>query len=219
MTTETMSSADKQLIHFYTRREEVANAITHGVGILAALAAIPILCVSAREQGALSITSVLIYAATLLAMYLFSTVYHILRDDRWKLFFRRLDYCSIYLLIAGTYTPLLILTVGGKLGWGTLIALWCIALFGIAVKCFTMKECGGLSLYLYLTMGWGGIVCMKSLWTGMTPVGIFCMFSGGLAYTLGIIFFLNERQYSHTLWHLFVLAGTILHFLMVLTLL
>ncbi|MDD3886129.1 MAG: hemolysin III family protein [Victivallaceae bacterium] len=209
----------ERVINFYSRREEVANAATHGFGICAALAAIPILCVFAYGLGARTVISVLVYAVTLLAMYIFSTAYHIACDDRWKLFLRRLDYCSIYLLIAGTYTPLLALTVGGMLGWGILIGLWVTAAFGIVVKCFTMKECGGLSLYLYLAMGWGGIACMKALLTGMTSAGIFCMFAGGLAYTIGIIFFLNERQYSHTLWHLFVMLGTMLHFIMVLTLL
>lgn len=209
----------KRVINFYSRREEVANAATHGLGVCAALAAIPILCVFAYGLGARTIICVLVYAVTLLAMYSFSTAYHISCDNRWKLFLRRLDYCSIYLLIAGTYTPLLALTVGGILGWGILTVLWVTAAFGIAVKCLTMKECGGLSLYLYIAMGWGGIACMKALWVGMTSTGIFCMFAGGLAYTVGIIFFLNERPYSHTLWHLFVMLGTILHFIMVLTLL
>ncbi|MDD3154390.1 MAG: hemolysin III family protein [Victivallaceae bacterium] len=209
----------ERVINFYSRREEVANAVTHGLGVCAALAAIPILCVSAHGLGARTVISVLIYAVTLLAMYSFSTAYHISCDNRWKLFLRRLDYCAIYLLIAGTYTPLLGLTVGGKLGWGILAGIWGIAAFGIVVKCFTMKEFGGLSLYLYIAMGWGGIACIKALWTGMTPAGISCMFAGGLAYMIGIIFFLKERQYSHTLWHLFVMLGTILHFIMVLTLL
>ncbi len=207
------------VINFYSRREEIANTITHGLGILIALAAIPILCVSACDSGVRSLLTVLTYGITLLAMYLFSTIYHGVCNQRWKRFFRRLDYCAIYLLIAGTYTPLLLLTVGGKLGWGVLIGLWSLAAIGIALKCITMKNCGGLSLYLYLTMGWCGIFCMRSLWTGLSSTGVFCMFAGGLAYTVGIIFFLSNRPYSHTLWHLFVLAGTLFHFLMVLTLL
>lgn len=201
------------LIHFYSRHEERLNAISHGLGGLAALGGIFILAISARSSGAMMLGSVLIYGATLLTMYLASTFYHAARSDRWKIFFRKLDHCAIYLLIAGTYTPLMLLAVGGTKGWSVLIAVWTAAVLGIIVKCFTLKDYRGLSLYFYLLMGWLCVLCIHPLWLGMSAAGMACLIAGGVFYTAGVFFFISERPYFHAIWHLFVLAGTTSHFL------
>ena len=200
------------LIHFYSPGEELANAITHGFGALVVFGGVVSLSIAACASGPLRLTSVLIYGVSLLAMYLASTLYHAARNDRVKLFFRRMDYCAIYLLIAGTYTPLMLLAVGGAWGWGILIAVWTLAGIGIAVKCFTMRECGGLSLYLYLVMGWLCMLCIRSLFVALPTMGLLCLIAGGVFYTAGVYFFRQERPFAHTIWHFFVLAGSTLHF-------
>lgn len=208
------SSSAETLIHFYSRHEERLNAISHGLGSLAALGGLVMLTITARSSGnTLRLGSVLIYGASLLAMYLASTFYHAARSDRWKLFFRKLDHCAIYLLIAGTYTPLMLLAVGGAKGWGVLIAVWTAAVLGIIVKCFTLRDYRGLSLYFYLLMGWLCVLCIHSLWLGMSGAGMACLIAGGVFYTAGVFFFISERPYFHAIWHVFVLAGTTSHFL------
>jgi len=207
--------AAEAVIHFYTPQEEFLNAVTHGFGSLAVIAGVIALIIFAGSAGTPAISAVSIYGFTLLAMYLSSTLYHAVTNDRWKLFFRRLDYCSIYLLIAGTYTPLMLLAVGGAWGRGILIAVWSLAAIGITIKCFTMKECGGLSLYLYLIMGWLCLLCIRTLFCGMSTPAIALLITGGAFYTAGIFFFTSNRPYRHAVWHFFVLGGTISHFLMV----
>ncbi len=207
--------SEETLINFYSPREELVNTVTHGFGAVVVLTGIVLLGMSAHASGTLMLISVMIYGFSLLSMYVASTLYHAATNDRAKLFFRRLDYCSIYLLIAGTYTPLMLLAVGGAWGWGILIAVWMLAGIGIAIKCFTMKECGGLSLYLHLLMGWLCLLCIRSLFSGLTTLGLVCMIAGGVFYMAGILFFLDERPYRHTIWHLFVLAGTSSHFITV----
>lgn len=204
--------AAETLINFYSPREELLNTISHGLGAVAVLTGIVILGMAAHASGTLMLISVLIYSFSLLTMYVSSTIYHAAKDDRMKLFFRRLDYCSIYLLIAGTYTPLMLSAVGGAWGWGILIAVWALAGIGIVIKCFSMKEYGGLSLYLHLIMGWLCVLCIRSLFSGLTTAGLICLIAGGLFYMAGIVFFLDERPYRHAIWHLFVLAGTTSHF-------
>lgn len=207
--------SEETLINFYSPREELINTITHGLGTVVVLTGIVLLGMSAHASGTLMLISVMIYGFSLLTMYVASTLYHAATNDRAKLFFRRLDYCSIYLLIAGTYTPLMLFAVGGAWGWGILIAVWTLAGIGIIIKCFTMKECGGLSLYLHLLMGWLCLLCIRSLFSGLTTLGLICMIAGGVFYMAGILFFLDERPYRHAIWHLFVLAGTSSHFITV----
>ncbi len=202
-------------INFYSLREEFWNALTHGFGGLAVLIGMIFLGWSAYGSGLKIFIPVLIYGCSLFALYMASTFYHAVSNARWKLFFRRMDYCAIYLLIAGTYTPLMLFAVGGPWGLGILIAVWCLAGIGITVKCLTMKECGGLSLYLYLIMGWLCVLCIRSLFLGLSTPGMSYLVAGGVFYSAGIFFFLSERPYFHSIWHLFVLLGTSCHFLMV----
>lgn len=206
------------LLNFYTRKEERANALTHAAGALVAVAGLVLLGILAGRAGWLPLTAAMIYGGTLLAMYLSSTVYHAVCDDRWKLFFRRMDHCAIYLLIAGTYTPLMLLAVGGWKGWTLLSVTWGLAVAGIAVKCVSMKSFYGLSLVLYLGMGWLCVLIVRTLIAGMTTAGFAFLVAGGLLYSFGVIFYLINRPYSHTVWHLFVMGGSFMHYLMVLQL-
>ncbi|WP_217705015.1 hemolysin III family protein [Victivallis sp. Marseille-Q1083] len=201
--------------NFYSPNEEIANTITHAVGLFAGIGGLIALFVAALPAKPLTMTVFLIYGLSLLSMYLASTAYHAVRNDRVKLCCRRLDHCSIYLLIAGTYTPLLMLAVGGGSGLALLIVMWSIAAVGIVVKCFTLENCYGLSVLLYLAMGWLSLIVIRSLIVGLSTTGLALLVAGGLVYTFGIIFFLSNRPYSHTVWHLFVLCGSSLHFLMI----
>lgn len=206
------------LLNFYTREEERANALTHAAGALIAVAGLIVLGFLAGRSGWLALTATMIYGGTLLAMYLASTAYHATRNDRWKLFCRRMDHCAIYLLIAGTYTPLMLLAVGGWKGWTLLSVSWGLAVAGIAVKCISMKSFYGLSLMLYLCMGWLCLLIVRTLIAVMTTAGFTFLVAGGLFYSLGVIFYLIDRPYSHTVWHLFVMGGSVMHYLMVIQL-
>lgn len=203
------------LLNFYTRKEERANALTHAAGALATVAGLVVLAVLAGRAGWLALTAAMIYGVTLLSMYLASTVYHAVRNDRVKMFCRRLDHCAIYLLIAGTYTPLMLLAVGGWKGWTMLSVTWGLAVAGIAVKCVSMKSFYGLSLMLYLCMGWMCVLVIRTLIAEMTMAGFAFLVAGGLLYSFGVIFYLINRPYSHTVWHLFVMGGSAMHYLMV----
>ncbi len=206
------------LLKHYSRGEERANALTHAVGALIAASGLVGLGILAGRTGWLALTATTIYGGTLLAMYLSSTIYHAVRDERWKLFFRRLDHCAIYLLIAGTYTPLMLLAVGGWKGWTRLSITWALAVTGISVNCVSMKRFHGVSLALYLCMGWLCVLVIRTLIASMTTAGFAFLIAGGLFYTFGVIFYLIKRPYSHMVWHLFVMGGSIMHFLMVIQL-
>ena len=206
------------LLNFYTRKEERANALTHAAGALVAVAGLIVLGVLAGRAGGLVLTATMIYGGTLLAMYLSSTAYHAVRGNRLKMFCRRMDHCAIYLLIAGTYTPLMLLAVGGWTGWTLLSVSWGLAVAGIAVKCVSMKSFHGLSLILYLCMGWLCVLIIRTLIAEMTTAGFVFLVAGGLCYSFGVIFYLINRPYSHTVWHLFVMGGSALHYLMVIQL-
>lgn len=206
------------LLNFYTRKEELANTITHAAGAGMAAFGLIVLGILAGRAGWLFFTATMIYGGTLLSMYLASTAYHAARNDKWKMFYRRMDHCAIYLLIAGTYTPLMLFAVGGSKGWILLSVTWFLAVAGIAVKCVSMKSFYGLSLILYLCMGWLCILVIRTLIAGITTEGFFFLVAGGALYSFGIIFYLINRPYSHTVWHLFVMGGSTMHYLMVLQL-
>lgn len=148
-------------------------------------------------------------------MYLASSLYHAAANERQKRLLRRADHCSIYLLIAGTYTPLMLLAVGGNWGRWMLIAVWLLALIGIAVKCFSVTKFKKISLVLYLIMGWLCLLCIRQIFAGLSTPAIVLLITGGVFYTVGILFYINHRPYAHAVWHLFVLGGTISHFFMV----
>jgi hemolysin III len=202
-----------------TLGEEVANSISHGLGLLLAIAGLPILIVSALRSG--STTAVVgsaIFGASAILLYLASTLYHAVPHRRVKQILQRLDHAAIYLLIAGTYTPIALGVLRGTWGWSLLGVIWSLALLGVVFKLVVGARFHRLSTALYVATGWAAVIAIRPLWLHMAPGGLAWLLGGGVAYTLGVVFFmLHERvRYSHFVWHLFVLTGTGCHYFTVL---
>ena len=198
--------------------EEIANSVSHGVGMLAALAAAPVLVHdAARKGGAAALVGVSVFAATTVLLYFASTVYHALPRNRFKQLFQILDHGAIFLLIAGTYTPFALGVLYGPWGWTLLGLVWGLALGGILLKAICGTAHPRLSAVLYLAMGWLVVIAVKPLWLHMPGWGLFWLLAGGIAYTVGVAFFVvdGKVRYAHFVWHLFVLAGTASHFVAV----
>lgn len=201
----------------YTKKEEIANGITHGLGVLLGIAALVVLLVLSIKKGdTLSIVAFSVYGACFILMYLSSTLYHSITNEKAKKILRVFDHSSIFLFIAGTYTPITLLSMSGGLRLGILIAVWSIAIFGVAFKIITFGQFDrfkALSLILYIGMGWIAVFTIKPI-IRMTSLGFFLwILGGGLFYTLGTIFYSIKRiPYNHAIWHLFVLAASITHF-------
>lgn len=201
----------------YTVKEEIANGITHGLGVLFGIASlIALLVISMGKKDTISIVAFSIYGACLILMYLSSTLYHSIPNERAKKVLRVFDHSSIFLFIAGTYTPIALLTMNGNLRIGILVAVWSIAIFGVIFKIFTFGKFDrfkALSLGLYIGMGWIAVFTIKPI-IEMTSIGFFMwILGGGLLYTLGTIFYsIKKIPYHHAIWHLFVLAASVIHF-------
>ncbi len=197
--------------------EEIANSISHGVGFLAALIALPVLVVGAVQHGPAAIVGAAVFATTLVLLYLTSTLYHALAPNRAKRVLRILDHGAIYLLIAGTYTPFTLGVLRGAWGWTLFALIWTLALAGIVLKSIGGVRHPRLSTGLYLAMGWLIVVAAKPMWHAMPGWGLFWLVMGGLAYTAGVGFYAASRiRYAHFVWHLFVLAGSACHAIAVL---
>jgi hemolysin III len=198
--------------------EEIANAVTHGVGLVASLIGVPVLLVVVISRGNLwQIIGCSIFAITLVALYATSTLYHALPPSRTKQRFQLIDHAAIYLLIAGSYTPFTLGLLRGPWGWTLSIAVWCLAGLGILFKAVCGMRFPRLSTLLYILMGWLAVLAIRPLAAVLPGGGLGWLFAGGLLYTGGVIFFLWEKpRYNHMLWHLFVLAGSVCHFLAVL---
>ncbi|MGY4691222.1 PAQR family membrane homeostasis protein TrhA [Salibacterium sp. K-3] len=205
-------------VHTFSRKEEIANAATHAVGIALSLAATTILIVfAALEATAFHITSVSIYGATMVLLYVSSTLLHSFRQGRTKDIFEIFDHASIYLFIAGTYTPFLFHVLEGALSWTLFGIVWGLALSGAGFKAFFVKKFMVLSTLLYIVMGWIIIVAWQPLTETLAPGGTAFLVAGGLLYTVGTIFYVwRHFPYHHAVWHIFVLGGTVLHFFAVL---
>lgn len=202
-----------------TRGEEIANSISHGLGALAALVAMPVLIVHASLEGtAADVVGVSIFAATMLLLYSISALYHALPEGRAKRVFFRLDHGSIYLFIAGSYTPFTLGVLGGAWGWSLFGVVWGLAAFGVVLKAGNRLSSPWLSTGLYLLMGWLVLVAAVPMFDRVSTAGLAWLTAGGLAYTLGVVFFVLDHRvrYAHFIWHLFVLAGTACHFFAVL---
>lgn len=197
-----------------TWKEEAANTITHGIGVLCSIAALVLLIVHPSHSGEWPrLISFTIYGSSLVLLYLASTLLHGIQRVNWKKLLRTLDHSAIYLLIAGTYTPYMLVTLNGRLGWTVLALVWGLALFGIIMKVFFQQWFARLSTLFYLLMGWAVIIVIVPLSQKLALSGLLWLIAGGLLYTLGSYFYVAKKiPYSHAIWHVFVLAGSIAHF-------
>ena len=213
-----MATALTQREHSQSFGEEIANSVSHGIGLLASLAAFPFLVVAASQRGdAAGIVGASVFAATLVLLYFTSTMYHALPRLRAKRVFRILDHGAIYLLIAGTYTPFTLGVLRGAWGWTLFGLQWGLAVLGIILKSVGGIHYAKLSVAVYLAMGWLVLVAIGPLMDHVPPWGLFWLVAGGIAYTVGVVFYALERlRYFHFIWHLFVIAGSACHFIAVL---
>ena len=198
--------------------EEIANSVSHAIAMLAALAATPVLIMTAAQRGgAADIVGASVFAATMVLLYLASTLYHALPGSRAKRVFQILDHAAIFLLIAGTYTPFTLGALRGTWGWTLFGLVWSLALIGIVLKVVYGVRQPRLSTLLYLAMGWLVVIAIKPLLLNVSTDGLLWLLAGGVAYTSGVAFFATgERiRYGHFIWHLFVIAGTSCHFVAV----
>ena len=200
-----------------TLGEEIANSISHGIGFLGAMAVTPIMIITAIPSGAAAIVGVSVFGATMMVLYLASTLYHAFPQSRTKRVFKIFDHGAIFLLIAGTYTPFTLGILYGPWGWTLFGIVWSLAILGVVLKSTAGASSGKLSTALYLAMGWLAVLAIKPLWLNMPAWGLFWLLAGGLMYSAGVFFFVMERiRYSHFIWHIFVLAGTACHVVAVL---
>ncbi len=202
-----------------SRGEEVANSISHGLGLLLAIAGLPMLVLRAEHVGGVSdVVGAAIFGSTAILLYLTSTLYHAMAHPQLKAVLRVLDHAAIYLLIAGTYTPITLGVLRGGVGWTMLGVIWSLALAGLLFKTMVGMRFPRVSTFFYVGMGWVALLAIRPLWLHMATGGLIWLLAGGLAYSLGVVFFvLDEKlRYSHFIWHLFVLAGTTCHFFAVL---
>lgn len=198
--------------------EEIASSVTHGIGLAASIIVLPFLItVAARDGDAWRITSATIFGSSLILLYGASTLYHALPRSRAKRVFRILDHSAIYLLIAGTYTPFLLGPLRGAWGWSLFVVIWLLAIGGVVMKSTLGIRWARLSTVVYLLMGWLGVVAAKPLLDRVSPPGLLWLLAGGLAYTIGVIFYAWGRlRYGHAIWHLFVATGSVCHVVAVL---
>jgi hemolysin III len=201
-----------------TLGEEIANSITHGAGFLLGVAALVLVVVFAALRGtALHVVSGAIYGGTLILLYAASTLYHAFPPGRTKRVFRVFDHSAIYLLIAGTYTPFSLVTLGGGWGWSIFGVIWGLAGAGIVLEAVSRGRWRILQVILYLAMGWMCVAAGRPLLSALETGGLVLLLAGGLCYTLGVVFYVWKRlRYHHAVWHVFVLAGSVCHFFAVL---
>jgi len=198
--------------------EEIANSVSHGVGLLAALVATPFLVLAAaRRGGSVGIVGASVFAGTMLVLYLASTLYHALPSNKAKRVFQVIDHSAIFLLIAGTYTPFTLGVLRGFWGWTLFGVVWGLAVLGVTLKSVSGIRYPRFSTTLYIGMGWLALIAIRPLWLQLPVAGWRWLIAGGFAYTAGIAFYAAERvRYGHFVWHVFVLMGTMCHFFAVL---
>ena len=198
--------------------EEIANAITHGLGVIASVIGLIFLIISGVQYGSVySIVSGSIFGASLIILYLFSTLYHAITNIKAKKVLRAFDHCSIFFLITGTYAPFCLVTLKGVTGWILFSFNLVLTIIGTVLNAINIKKFHKLSLVFYLLMGWSVVFVLKSLFRLLSINGILLLFLGGFFYTIGVIFYIATKpKYMHMIWHLFVLAGSILHYLCIL---
>ncbi len=206
--------ASEKIKRSQTRGEEIANTISHGLGAVLALSFAAPLAVrgilSGSAKAGFSLTA---YAFSLVLLYTASAVYHGVRDPKVKRALRIMDHCSIFVLILGTYVPMSLLVVGGRTGWMLFLTNTTLAVVGIVLNTIDLKRFDKVSLALYALMGWLVVLAMRTIIATLPPLGLALLAGGGVAYTAGIVFYKAQGKYMHFVWHLFVLAGSVLQFI------
>ena len=202
----------------YTLGEELFNAITHGIGALLSVAGCVVLLVRCHQLGdSVAAVSSAIYGATLIILYTVSTLYHAIANEKAKAVFRVFDHVTIYLLIAGTYTPYTLACLGGALGWTLFGIVWTAAIVGIVFSSISLRRFQKLSLICYIAMGWVILIAIKPLWQVIGTLPMVFLVIGGVLYTGGVLFYqMKESRYMHSIWHLFVIAGSIFQYFSIL---
>jgi len=198
--------------------EEIANSISHGIGVLAAIAVTPPLIMKAIPLGVAAVTGAIIFGVTMIVLYLSSTLYHAFPHSKTKRVFRVFDHSAIFLLIAGTYTPFTLSVLPGAWGWTLFGIIWVLAVAGVVMKSIRNVGTSKLSIALYLGMGWLAVLAAKPLYDTLPGWGLFWLLAGGVMYSVGVLFFAYDHRvrYNHFIWHLFVMAGTACHVVAVL---
>ncbi len=208
----------------YVDREEIANTLTHGFGIVLAVAGtVALLFAAHASEAPYALAACTVYGATMIVLYLASTLYHGAGIQRVgaaplpRLRLRAFDHIAIFLLIAGTYTPYVLITLRGPWGWSLFAIIWSLAALGVIFELSSLRRFRGAMIALYIGMGWVGLVAIKPLIAALAPAGLWLLFGGGVMYTLGVIFYkLRGLRYHHAIWHLFVLAGTVMQYFSIL---
>ena len=201
-----------------TNTEEWFNTISHGIAALASTVGF-VLLVMLGNSSELSFTlfSAIVFGVSLVLLYTFSTIYHGARNEKTKKVFQILDHCGIYLLIAGTYTPVLLVSIGGTTGWVIFGVQWTIAFIGLVIKIFYTGKFDLISTLMYAVMGWMIVIRWQDLVDAIPSAALTLLLAGGISYTVGIVFYLIDTRikFSHFIWHLFVMAGSLMHFIMI----
>ena len=206
-------------LHKYSLAEELISSISHGVGACLSIAALVVgLVLSVIYNNAWCVVSVAVYGSTMILLYTMSTIYHGLRPNSGKKVFRVIDHCSIFLLIAGTYTPYTLVTLRGPLGWTIFGIVWGAAALGITLNAVNFKKYAIFSMICYLAMGWAIVLAIKPMLAKLEVYGLVFLLLGGVAYTVGAVLYLigRRKKYIHSVWHFFVLAGSIMHYFSIL---
>ena len=199
----------------YSLAEEIANSISHGIGCLFGIVGLVLLLTQAidMQASATAITSYSLYGGSMILLFLASTLYHAIPHEKAKYWLKKFDHCAIYLLIAGTYTPFLLVGLKSPLAQGMMVVIWSLALAGIIFKLTIAHRFKVLSLVTYLSMGWLSLVVIYQLAMTLSAGGVWLLAAGGIVYSLGVIFYVSRRiPYNHAIWHGFVLGGSVLHF-------
>jgi hemolysin III len=213
---EVKAGADQLPATAYPWAEEIANSISHGIGLVFGIVGLVLLLVQAVNDGAgvTAITSYSLYGGSMILLFLASTLYHAIPHQRAKHWLKKFDHCAIYLLIAGTYTPFLLVGLDSPLARGLMVVIWGLALFGVIFKLAFAHRFEVLSLVTYLTMGWLSLIVIYQLAMRLDIGGVTLLAVGGVVYTLGVIFYASKRfRFGHAIWHGFVLGGSVCHFM------
>jgi hemolysin III len=199
---------------YYSEAEELLNRLTHGAGaLLGLIGVIALISLAIRENDIYRLVSACVYGGAMVTFYCLSTAYHSVRKPYVRYVFRILDHVSIYLMIAGSFTPFSLVTLRGPWGWSLLCMVWGLGILGAILKVFTVHRLRVIGPLLYIAMGWSVVVAIKPLSAALAANGLILLFAGGIAYTVGVLFYLWDRlPYNHAIWHLFVLAGSACHF-------